>query len=127
MPVSAPSPQLPADSASALNGRARRPARGKHLFHYVGGPVVHVRISGLYGTFAEWARPTDGWLPELAGQVDADGSGADSGTDLRGPDLRSDRRRRRLRTWLLWPGPDLLRSDANPSSAWSGSPSLAGP
>lgn len=121
-PVSVSSPQGRfADSASALNGRVLRRASawGKHLFHhYVGGPVVHVHL-GLYGTFTEWARPTDGWLPEPAGQVRMRMVGAEFGTDLRGPTVCESIDDGEVADVVARLGPDPLRSDANPSSAWS--------
>ncbi|CCC44834.1 Fpg/Nei family DNA glycosylase [Mycobacterium canetti] len=121
-PVSVSSPQGRfADSASALNGRVLRRASawGKHLFHhYVGGPVVHVHL-GLYGTFTEWARPPDGLLPEPAGQVRMRMVGAEFGTDLRGPTVCESIDDGEVADVVARLGPDPLRSDANPSLAWS--------
>lgn len=110
-----------ADSASAVNGRVLRSASawGKHLFHcYAGGATVHVHL-GLYGTFTEFACPTDVAVPAPVGQVRMRMVGAEYGTDLRGPtvcELLDDAQVADVVSRL---GPDPLRRDADPAWAWA--------
>src|SRR5262249_10304952 len=118
-PVAVSSPQGRfAVAASAVNGQvlSRASAWGKHLFHYyAGGPVVHVHL-GLYGTFTEWARPSDAVIPAPVGQVRMRMVGAEYGTDLRGPtvcELLDDAQIANVVS-RLWPDP--LCRDADP--AW---------
>ncbi len=121
-PVAVSSPQGRfASSAAAVNGRVLRRASawGKHLFHhYADGPIVHVHL-GLYGTFTEWARPSDGPLPEPVGQVRMRMLGADYGTDLRGPTVCELIDEAQVGDVVARLGPDPLRNDADPSWAWA--------
>ncbi|MCV7199585.1 Fpg/Nei family DNA glycosylase [Mycobacterium angelicum] len=120
-PVAVTSPQGRfADAAAAVNGRVLRRTSvwGKHLFHhYDGGSIVHVHL-GLYGTFAEWERPTDAPLPEAVGQVRMRIVGAEYGTDLRGPTVCELIDEGQVSQVVARLGPDPLRGDADPSWAW---------
>ena len=127
-PVAVSSPQGRfADEAAAVDGRAllRTSAWGKHLFHhYEGGPIVHVHL-GLYGKFTEWPVPAvpQGFgravLPEPVGQVRMRMVGADHGTDLRGPTVCEVIDEAQADDVVARLGPDPLRTDADPSSAWA--------
>ncbi|MBO0883961.1 MAG: Fpg/Nei family DNA glycosylase [Mycobacterium sp.] len=121
-PVAVSSPQGRfAEAASAVDGRVLRRASawGKHLFHhYADGPTVHVHL-GLYGTFTEWARPSDTVMPAPVGQVRMRMVGAEYGADLRGPtvcELLDDAQIDEVVSRL---GPDPLRHDADPSWPWA--------
>ncbi|QUR68311.1 Fpg/Nei family DNA glycosylase [Mycobacterium spongiae] len=124
-PVAVSSPQGRfADSAAVVDGGVLRRASawGKHLFHHygdgaVGGRVVHVHL-GLYGTFTEWARPTDAHLPEPVGQVRMRMVGADYGADLRGPTVCELIDESQVVDVVARLGPDPLRTDADASRAW---------
>jgi len=124
-PVAVSSPQGRfATGAAMVDGRVLRRASawGKHLFHhYAGGPVVHVHL-GLIGFFTEWARPIDcpeELLPEPEGQVRMRMVGADYGTDLRGPTICEVLSEGQADDVVAKLGPDPLRTDADPSRAWT--------
>lgn len=121
-PVAVSSPQGRfASSAAAVDGRVlgHTSAWGKHLFHhYTDGPIVHVHL-GLYGTFTEWARPSDAALPEPVGQVRMRMVGADYGTDLRGPTVCELLDEGQVSDVVARLGPDPLRGDADPAWAWA--------
>jgi endonuclease VIII len=121
-PVAVSSPQGRfGPEAAVVDGRVlkRTSVWGKHLFHhYADGPIVHVHL-GLYGTFTEWGRPGDGPLPEAVGQVRMRMVGAQYGTDLRGPTVCEVIDEARVSDVVAKLGPDPLRSDADPSWAWS--------
>ncbi len=116
-PVIVSSPQGRfADGADAVNGRVltKASAWGKHLFHhYDGGRVVHVHL-GLYGTFTEWPLPQ----PMPVGQVRMRMLGAECGTDLRGPTVCEVIGEPEIADVVAKLGPDPLRRDADPASAW---------
>ncbi|MGA8251316.1 MAG: zinc finger domain-containing protein [Mycobacterium sp.] len=121
-PVAVSSPQGRfAPSAAVVDGRVLRRTSvwGKHLFHhYADGPIVHVHL-GLYGTFTEWSRPSDGMAPEAVGQVRMRMIGTDYGTDLRGPTVCEVLDEAQFGGVVARLGPDPLRSDADPSWAWA--------
>jgi endonuclease VIII len=121
-PVAVSSPQGRfASSAAVVDGRVllRASAWGKHLFHhYADGPIVHVHL-GLYGTFTEWQHPGDATLPQPVGQVRMRMVGADYGTDLRGPTVCELIDEGQVGDVIARLGPDPLRSDADPSRAWT--------
>lgn len=121
-PVAVSSPQGRfADAAAVVNGRVLRRTSvwGKHLFHhYAGGPVVHVHL-GLYGAFTEWELTPGEPLPEPVGQVRMRMVGAEYGTDLRGPTVCELIDEGQVADVLARLGPDPLRSDADPSWAWT--------
>jgi endonuclease-8 len=103
-------------SAAAVSGRVLRKADayGKHLFHhYDGGAVVHVHL-GLYGKFTELPLP----MPMPVGQVRMRMIGAQYGTDLRGPTTCRVVDQGGVDDVLARLGPDPLRRDADPASAW---------
>jgi len=105
------------DSAAAVNGKVLRKSEawGKHLFHhYEGGGVVHVHL-GLYGTFTEHAVP----MPAPVGQVRMRMTGAEYGTDLRGPTACELVTRSDVDEILARLGPDPLRRNPDPASAWA--------
>jgi endonuclease-8 len=119
-PVAVSSPQGRFADAAAVVDRGvlrRTSVWGKHLFHhYDGGSIVHVHL-GLYGTFTEWARPTDAPLPEPVGQVRMRMVGAEYGTDLRGPTVCELIDEGQVSDVVARLGPDPLRRDADPSWA----------
>jgi endonuclease VIII len=121
-PVAVSSPQGRfAAPAAAVDGRVLRGASawGKHLFHhYVGGPAVHVHL-GLYGTFTEWACPSDAVMPAPVGQVRMRMVGAEYGTDLRGPTVCELLDDAQIADVVSRLGPDPLRRDADPASPWA--------
>lgn len=121
-PVAVSSPQGRfAGPAAVVDGWVlrRTSAWGKHLFHhYADGPIVHVHL-GLYGAFTEWERPNGAPLPEPAGQVRMRMVGADYGTDLRGPTVCEVIDEGQVSDVVAKLGPDPLRADADPSSAWA--------
>ena len=104
------------DGAAAVSGRVLKKASawGKHLFHhYEGGRVVHIHL-GLYGSFTEWPLPP--LLP--VGQVRMRMVGTEYGTDLRGPTVCEVIEEPEIADIVARLGPDPLRPDADPSSAW---------
>ena len=111
------SPQGRFDDAAIIDGQVfrRASAWGKHLFHhYDDGSIVHVHL-GLYGTFREARVP----MAPAVGAVRMRIIGAEYGTDLRGPtacDLIDEAQASAILDRL---GPDPLRSDADPASAWA--------
>ncbi|BBY34985.1 DNA glycosylase [Mycolicibacter minnesotensis] len=119
-PVAVCSPQGRFESGAAVvSGRPllRAEAWGKHLFHhYSGGPIVHVHL-GIYGHFTEFALP-DGGLPEPVGQVRMRMVGAQYGTDLRGPAACDVVDEAQVAGVIARLGPDPLRADADPASAY---------
>jgi endonuclease VIII len=122
-PVAVSSPQGRfAEPAAIVDGRVLRRASawGKHLFHhYADGPIVHVHL-GLYGTFTEWQLPSGNMpLPEAVGQVRMRMVGAEYGTDLRGPTVCEVIDEAQVSDVVAKLGPDPLRSDADPSGAWT--------
>ena len=121
-PVAVSSPQGRfAGSAAMVDGQVlrRTSAWGKHLFHhYAGGPIVHVHL-GLYGAFTEWQLSGGELPPEPVGQVRMRMVGADYGTDLRGPTVCEVIDEAQVSDVLAKLGPDPLRSDADPSWAWT--------
>ena len=116
-PVAVSSPQGRFDDAAIIDGLVfrRASAWGKHLFHhYDDGSIVHVHL-GLYGTFREARVP----MAPAVGAVRMRIIGAEYGTDLRGPtacDLIDEAQASAILDRL---GPDPLRSDADPASAWA--------
>ena len=116
-PVAVSSPQGLFDDAAIIDGQVfrRASAWGKHLFHhYDDGSIVHVHL-GLYGTFREARVP----MAPAVGAVRMRIIGAEYGTDLRGPtacDLIDEAQAAAILDRL---GPDPLRSDADPASAWA--------
>jgi len=93
-PLAVSSPQGRFTDAAVVDGRVLRRASawGKHLFHhYEGGAIVHVHL-GLYGTFRE------------------------SRTPLREPEVIDEAQVSLILDRL---GPDPLRNDADPASAWA--------
>ena len=116
-PVAVSSPQGRFDDAAIIDGQVfrRASAWGKHLFHhYDDGSIVHVHL-GLYGTFREARVP----MAPAVGAVRMRIIGAEYGTDLRGPtacDLIDEAQASAILDRL---GPDPLRSDADPASAWA--------
>ena len=116
-PVAVSSPQGRFDDAAIIDGQVfrRASAWGKHLFHhYDDGSIVHVHL-GLYGTFREARVP----MAPAVGAVRMRIIGAEYGTDLRGPtacDLIDEAQAAAILDRL---GPDPLRSDADPASAWA--------
>ncbi len=130
-PVAVSSPQGRfAGEAAAVDGRVllSTSAWGKHLFHhYDGGQIVHVHL-GLYGKFTEWPVPSGppgstgspaAVLPEPVGQVRMRMVGADHGADLRGPTVCEVIDEAQADYVVAQLGPDPLRGDADPSSAWA--------
>lgn len=119
-PVAVSSPQGRFESgAAAVDGQVltRAQAWGKHLFHhYAGGPIVHVHL-GIYGHFTEFQRAIDG-VPDPVGQVRMRMIGADYGTDLRGPAACEVVDEAQVADVLARLGPDPLRGDADPASAF---------
>jgi endonuclease-8 len=108
-----------AGAAAAVDGHVLRKssAWGKHLFHrYDHGPIVHVHL-GLYGTFTEWERRDE--LPEPVGQVRMRMVGAEYGTDLRGPTVCEVIDEAQADEVVAKLGPDPLRTDADPATAWA--------
>ncbi|KKC04520.1 Fpg/Nei family DNA glycosylase [Mycobacterium nebraskense] len=119
-PVAVSSPQGRFADSAVVDGRVLRRTSvwGKHLFHhYDGGPIVHVHL-GLYGAFTEWPRE-GAVVPEPVGKVRMRMVGADYGTDLRGPTVCEVIDEGRVSDVLARLGPDPLRNDADPSSAWN--------
>ncbi|AFM18223.1 formamidopyrimidine-DNA glycosylase [Mycolicibacterium chubuense NBB4] len=107
------------DGADAVNGRRfdRASAWGKHLFHhYAGGRIVHVHL-GLYGKFADFR--VDAGVPEPVGQVRMRIVGTERGTDLRGPTACEVVNEAEVSAILARLGPDPLRKDADPATAWA--------
>ncbi len=99
---------------SAASVLRRADAWGKHLFHhYDGGHVVHVHL-GLYGSFTEAPLPLD----EPVGQVRMRMIGTEYGTDLRGPTVCEIIDAGAVDDVVARLGPDPLRPDADPASAW---------
>jgi endonuclease-8 len=115
--VAVSSPQGRFTDAAKIDGRTFRGASawGKHLFHhYDGGGIVHVHL-GLYGTFTELPTP----MPLPIGQVRMRIVGAEFGTDLRGPTACELVDEARVAAIVARLGPDPIRRDADPSSAWN--------
>ena len=117
-PVAVTSPQGRFTAgASLVDGRVlrRAEAHGKHLLHvYDTDLVVHVHL-GLYGTFTEHELPET----DPVGQVRMRMTGATHWTELRGPtrcEVITDAEVKALRARL---GPDPLRKDADPETAWA--------
>ncbi len=111
------SPQGRFSDAAVVDGRVftRASVWGKHLFHhYAGGPIVHVHL-GLYGTFTELPVP----MPLPVGQVRMRIVGLEYGTDLRGPTACEVIDEAQASAIVARLGPDPLRKDADPASAWA--------
>lgn len=106
------------DGAALVDGRVLRKADawGKHLFHhYAGAQVVHIHL-GLYGTFSDFEAVE---VPDPVGQVRMRMIGAQYGTDLRGPTVCEVIAEAEIGDVVAKLGPDPLRSDADPSRAWT--------
>lgn len=107
------------DGADAVNGHVfeKATAYGKHLFHhYSGARIVHVHL-GLYGKFTDFT--VDAGVPEPVGQVRMRIIGTERGTDLRGPTACEIVTEAEVSEILARLGPDPLRKDADPSTAWT--------
>lgn len=121
-PVTVSSPQGRfAEGAAVVDGRVLRRASawGKHLFHhYAGGMTVHVHL-GLIGSFTEFAVPAEGELPAAVGQVRMRMVGTEFGTDLRGPMACEVFDDLQVADVIARLGPDPLRRDADPVTAWA--------
>jgi endonuclease VIII len=118
-PVRAGSPQGRfAESAALIDGRVlgRAEAYGKHLFlTFDEADVVHVHL-GLYGRFDVHRDVAE--VPEPVGQVRLRLTGPAAYADLRGAtacELLTPVERQAVLTRL---GPDPLRTDADPDTAW---------
>ena len=116
-PVAVSSPQGRfAREAALLDGRVLTgtAAYGKHLFHdYGAAGTVHVHL-GLYGSFVAREMP----VTPPVGQVRMRIVGATCWADLRGPtrcELLTDFEVKAITARL---GPDPLRDEADPRSAW---------
>lgn len=115
--VAVSSPQGRFTDAVVVDGLefARASVWGKHLFHhYSAGPIVHVHL-GLYGTFTESPMP----MPLPVGQVRMRVAGPEYGTDLRGPTVCEVIDEAQFSGIVARLGPDPLRRDADPTSAWN--------
>ncbi|GAB3544474.1 endonuclease-8 [Actinopolyspora lacussalsi] len=115
-PVRVTSPQGRFTAAEVLDGVTFRDAgaHGKHLWHhYAPDRVVHVHL-GLYGKFTEAPVP----LEQPRGKVRMRLVGPTHGTDLRGPTACELLTAEELTELLARLGPDPLRSDADPETAW---------
>lgn len=121
-PVAVSSPQGRfTTGAAAVDGRVLEfaDAWGKHLFHhYEGGRIVHIHL-GIYGFFSEFPVSGDRTVPQPEGQVRMRLVGRGHGTDLRGPNRCEVIDDARLGAVLARLGPDPLRPDADPDTAWS--------
>ncbi len=107
------------EGADAVNGKVftKASAYGKHLFHhYDGGRIVHVHL-GLYGKFGVFDA-TDG-VPDPVGQVRMRIIGTQKGTDLRGPTACEVVTEAEVSDILARLGPDPLRKDADPGTAFT--------
>lgn len=105
-----------AEGSAAVNGLVltRTSVWGKHLFHhYANGAIVHIHL-GLYGTFTEHPVP----MPLPVGQVRMRMTGADHGSDLRGPTACEVLDEMQVAAVIARLGPDPLRRDADPAPAW---------
>jgi endonuclease VIII len=107
------------EGADAVNGHVfeKATAYGKHLFHhYSGARIVHVHL-GLYGKFTDF--PVEDGVPEPVGQVRMRIVGTTKGTDLRGPTACEVVTEAEVSEILARLGPDPLRKDADPSTAFT--------
>ncbi len=115
--VRASSPQGKfAEGASAIDGRVlrRTEANGKHLLHhYEGGLALHVHL-GLYGSFTTGS----GLPPEPKGALRLRLVGEDAWTDLRGATICELIEPHEITALYARLGPDPLRRDADPLSAY---------
>ncbi len=119
-PVRVSSPQGRFDAGAAVvdgHSLTRAEAWGKHLFHhYSSGAIVRVHL-GIYGQFSEFDL-RDGAVPEPVGQVRMRMIGAEYGTDLRGPAACEVIDEAQHADVIARLGPDPLRADADPASAF---------
>ncbi len=119
--VSSPQGRFAAEAAR-LDGLVfdRAEAWGKHLFHRyapphtggASGAVVHVHL-GLYGAFTDFERPV-----APVGQVRMRVVGPRGGTDLRGPAACGLVTEEDVDRILARLGPDPLRAECAPDTAW---------
>jgi len=106
-----------AAGAAVLDGLVLRRAEayGKHLLHrYSGGQLLHIHL-GLYGKFASGS----GEPPVARGALRLRLVGNGSWTDLRGPTACELFTPADVSTLFARLGPDPLRSDADPSLAFT--------
>lgn len=104
------------DGAARIDGHVLRStdAYGKHLFHrYVDGPILHVHL-GLFGGFSSGS----GEPPEPRGALRLRLRGETAWTDLRGPTACELLDPPELTALMARLGPDPLRRDADPASAY---------
>ena len=104
------------EGAKLLSGRQLNAAEayGKHLFyHWSGRKILHVHL-GLYGKFRLFKNPA----PEPRGAVRVRMIGDYSAFDLNGPNRCELFGRDDYNRLLQRVGPDPLREDADPESAW---------
>jgi endonuclease-8 len=109
------------DGAAMVDGRTFTGASawGKHLFHhYDGGRIVHVHL-GLYGRFDEFTTPDGEPPPDPVGQVRMRIFSSEHGSDLRGPTACEVVDEAQVSEILDRLGPDPLRRDADPTTAWA--------
>lgn len=115
--LQASSPQGRFAAAEALAGRQfeRAQAWGKHLFHHWDGDaVVHIHL-GLFGRFRNHRPPVPPPRDTVRLRLEAE----DRSIDLTGPttcELLTSKQTARVLARL---GPDPLRADADPDTAWT--------
>ncbi len=121
-PVRAASPQGKfSDGAALLDGQVMSDAdaHGKHLFlGFEGTGWIHVHL-GLYGKFTFGAGPAPAPVGQVRLRLVGDGRGDGVHADLRGPtrcELITGAEKKAVEDRL---GPDPLREDADPDSAWA--------
>jgi endonuclease VIII len=120
--VRASSPQGKfSDGAALLDGQvfSGADAHGKHLFlGFEGTGWVHVHL-GLYGKFTFGTGPVPAPVGQVRLRLVADAGGSGVFADLRGPtrcELITGPEKKAVQDRL---GPDPLREDPDPESAWS--------
>jgi endonuclease VIII len=120
MRVSSPQSRF-AEGAAMVDGRTFTGASawGKHLFHhYDSGRIVHVHL-GLYGRFDDFTLTPGDPPPDPVGQVRMRIFSSEYGADLRGPTACEVVDEAQVSDILARLGPDPLRRDADPSTAWA--------